>query len=470
MKPIIATDRCFLFHGNSKELDLKEIADSVVTDPPYELGFMGKKWDAGGIAYDVNLWHRVYRALKPGGHLLAFGGTRTYHRMACAIEDAGFEIRDSLHWVYGSGFPKSLNVSKAIDDSLGAERKVVGANPNHRPVSGVGYEGVYAGGNTGAAEITSAGSPEAARWEGWGTALKPAHEPIILARKPLEGTVAANVLAHGTGGLNVDGCRIGDEVRFNPKAGGNAFQMSVTGMPQDAEGRTATGRWPANFVLSHSDDCEVVGNAVQRGKAAGGSGVMGYHGADGVEERTPEGPPVEVDVYRCAEGCPVAELDAQSGKSQSRKGKPRKGKNGDGWGMESTGSEYDDLGGASRFFYCAKPSRREREFGCEGLPSKTGGEATDRVDGSDGLNSPRAGANRKGGRSNFHPTVKPIELMRWLCRLVTPPGGVVLDPFAGSGTTGIAALKEGFEFIGVELTDEYIPIVEARLRAAMEMR
>lgn len=318
-----------------------ESVDAVVTDPPYELGFMGNRWDATGIAYNVDLWRQVLRVLKPGGHLLAFGGTRTYHRMACAIEDAGFDVRDSIHWIYGTGFPKSLNLG-----------------------------------------------------DGWGTALKPAHEPIVLARKPLCGTVAENVQAHGTGALNIDGCRIdGDYFTRNRKTdGGNSVFGTGSGA---GEFLPTSGRWPANVVFSH--DCPDDG---------------------------------------CVDGCPVAELDRQSGvlKSGSRRPGVRKGlgyystsKGGDG-GPAIEGSQ----GGASRFFYVAKASRKERD---------------------------------RGGARNVHPTVKPLALMRYLVRLVTPPGGVVLDPFLGSGTTGIAALEEGFDFVGIEREPEYAQIAASRIGA-----
>ena len=464
-------------------------ADAVVTDPPYELGFMGKKWDGTGIAYDAEFWRAVYRALKPGGHLLAFGGTRTYHRMACAIEDAGFEIRDSLHWVYGSGFPKSLNVSKAIDESLGAERPVVGQQMSqlpggntfaqdewskaHRGTNGQtcvylkagqpcqGHDSGESQGKTFHAALTSAGSPEAARWEGWGTALKPAHEPIILARKPLAGTVAANVLAHGTGGLNVDGCRLDPRGTEQKQGDYKGSEVQVVGARQGGKVYGADlGRWPANFVLSHSEGCVATGEFTRAPRATN------------LPKDLADSLPADVqEVYRCAPGCPVAELDRQSGTSkESDRPLKRKGaRQMEGWGLaaESEGVRHPGEGGASRFFYCAKPSTRERDYGCEHLPARTGGEATGRQDDSAGVRNPRAGAGRGGGRRNYHPTVKPLALMRWLCRLVTPPGGVVLDPFTGSGTTGIAALLEGYRFVGVEMTEEYLPITEARLRAAL---
>lgn len=367
------SDHCALLLGNSLEL-LKtlpdESIDSVVTDPPYELGFMGKKWDASGIANSVDLWREVLRVLKPGGHLLAFGATRTYHRMACAIEDAGFEVRDSLHWMYGTGFPKSLNVG-----------------------------------------------------EGRGTALKPAHEPIILARKPLIGTVAVNALTHGTGALNIDGCRIGTEARpvmVRPSTVVAATSMSGSSTGATSSGELTTeGRWPANVLLDEW--------------AAG-------------------------------------DLDVQSGFSTSpgKTGRGAGGKNGRYLPIAAQGevSCPSDSGGASRFFYVSKASRRERDLGCEHLPAKTGGEATDREDGSAGVENPRAGAGRTGGARNTHCTVKPIRLMRYLVRLVTPPGGIVLDPFNGSGTTGCAAALERFDYLGMDLSEEYLEISKCRILAA----
>jgi site-specific DNA-methyltransferase (adenine-specific) len=349
------------------------LIDAIVTDPPYELGFMGKAWDASGVAYSVGLWAEVLRVLKPGGHLLAFGGTRTYHRMTVAIEDAGFEVRDSIHWVYGSGFPKSLDVSKAIDKAAGAEREVIGDkawnNSAANFVPGEDHSQRIQ------LPITAPATDAARQWDGWGTALKPAHEPIVVARKPLAGTVAANVLEYGTGALNIDGCRVAapDGVpQFEQKG-----QQSVGVHGDGLHGSLSlgvrdysTGRWPANFVLTHAADC----------------------GDD------------------CAPGCPVAALDEQSGDGASR---------------FFTVTEWDD----APFRYVAKPSRAERNAG------------TDR---------------------NIHPTVKPLDLMRWLVRLVTPPGGVVLDLFAGSGTTLASAILEGFDCVGVEMTDDYLPLIEGR--------
>jgi site-specific DNA-methyltransferase (adenine-specific) len=371
--------------------------DSIVTDPPYGLSFMGKRWD-----YDVpsvEVWAECLRVLKPGGHLLAFAGTRTQHRMAVRIEDAGFEIRDLIAWVYGSGFPKSLDVSKAIDKAAGVERDRVpgpksgGMASLNKGNAAHGYRDAayYDDGNM---MLSPDPATDAARqWAGWGTALKPALEPITVARKPLIGTVAANVLAWGTGALNVDGCRVGTEKRVPASCRQGRDSGSMSGhMGADSLDNSGMnpniGRWPANLIHDGSD--EVVG-------------------------LFPE----------------------------------------------------DNSGSAARFFYCAKASKADRDEGCEALPMRTAGEMTDREEGADGLNSPRAGAGRGEGARNFHPTVKPTDLMRYLCRLVTQPGGTVLDPFMGSGSTGKGAMAEGFRFIGIERDPDYFKIAEARVASGI---
>lgn len=396
--------------------------DSIVTDPPYELGFMGKKWDSSGIAYSVELWTECLRILKPGGHLLSFGGTRTWHRVAVAIEDAGFEVRDSIAWMYGSGFPKSLDVSKAIDKSAGAEREIIGqkVTGNARTEEG------WSGGQT-LVDETAPSTPEAKQWQGWGTALKPAFEPIVVARKPLIGTVAANVLEHGTGGLNIDGSRIGTTDNLNGGAYSDNREKSTNEVfgeynrlsPTDFT--APTGRWPANVIL---------------------------------------------------DPCTAELLDEQSGVSKSvpfqGDGKKHFSRSMSGGAKAFSGSTHNDSGGASRFFYVAKASKLDRNEGLEELEATTAGAMVDREDGSAGMNSPRAGAGRTSGAKNFHPTVKPTALMRYLVKLVTPPGGTVLDPFTGSGSTGKAAILEGFEFVGIELTEDYIPIIEGRLKHAEE--
>ena len=409
--------------------------DACVTDPPYELGFMGKHWDASGIAYSVEMWREVLRVLKPGAHIVAFGGTRTYHRMAVAIEDAGFEIRDCLQWLYASGFPKSLNVSKAIDAMNGDERPVVGTR---QAIPGVAFEQSTPY-ETGRREISITSAASAA-WEGWGTALKPACEPIVLARKPLRGTVASNVLKHGTGALNIDATRISyasDDDKAaaaaaaaaaqragHQKAGQGVYEMGFLDGPGSIPGFLDSqdmGRWPAN-VLIDEDVAEMLDE--QSGELTSGANP------------TRRG----TDKFRDIFGAFAGQAECE----------PARGA---------------DFGGASRFYFVAKPSREERDYGCRGLTTKTAGECTDRREGSDGLNNPRAGAGRTGGGRNFHPTVKPVELMRWLVRLVTPINGTVLDPFLGSGTTGMACRYELRSFIGIEREAEYLEIAEKRIAA-----
>jgi site-specific DNA-methyltransferase (adenine-specific) len=354
-------------------LDAKSV-DAIVSDPPYGLSFMGKGWDHG--VPGVEFWTEAFRVAKPGAHLLAFGGTRTYHRLACAIEDAGWEIRDCVMWVYGNGFPKSHDVSKSIDKAAGVEREVLSET----------FRGDRAGTSAGIMgeavpriDVVTAPATDAARqWQGWGTALKPAWEPIIVARKPLVGTVAENVLTHGTGGINVDGCRVGTERVVSLKGLGQNANMNDDnwkGISSRPAPTVSAGRWPANLIHDGSD--EVVGLT----------------------------------------------------------------------------------GDAARFFYCAKASKADRDEGCDGLDElqthsrKPDGKSTFEL------------SDRQPSR-NHHPTVKPTDLMRYLCRLVTPPGGTVLDPFCGSGSTGKAAILEGFQFVGIEREDEYVAIAKARCSAA----
>ena len=510
MEPVIVVGGARVVFGDCRDV-LKTLADnsidSVVTDPPYELGFMGKKWDGTGIAYDVSVWEECLRVLKPGGHILAFGGTRTWHRLAVAIEDAGFEIRDSIAWMYGSGFPKSLDVSKAIDKGMGKNRERqleftawmrasglsqkdcaglvrdfakndetasamaqhyysdktqpaiatadifdamraglppvpenierlvaertgiewteyknrqiiakgyrVDAKTSAVPVSGATPDGHY--------DITAAHTSEAKQWEGWGTALKPTHEPIVVGRKPFAkgSTVAANVLLHGVGGLNIDASRIGTDDTRSKTSTSAMGRNSGWSAHQSREviAGSACGRWPANVIL---------------------------------------------DEYS------AGLLDEQSGVSVSKAG----GMSGThpgpmDWGKDDSGTPrggHTDSGGASRFFYCAKASKRDRNEGLDGLePERHADWVAD--DGVGGEN-PRNRTNT--AKQNFHPTVKPTTLMRYLIKLVTPPGGTVLDPFTGSGSTGKAALLDGFGFVGVELTEEYLPIIEGRLTWAQE--
>jgi len=457
--------------------------DSVVCDPPYELGFMGRKWDASGVAYDVERWREVLRVLKPGGHLLAFGGTRTYHRMTCAIEDAGFEIRDSIHWVYGSGFPKSLDVSKAIDSAAGAERKVVGLGAadceylrRGEKCPGHGDAGNSQSGTTVHVPATAPATDAARDWQGWGTSLKPAHEPIVVARKPLDGTVAANVQKYGTGALNIDACRVATNDNLNGGAYcGDGERDTIFGLGRSSgEYEQPIGRWPSNFVLSHSAGCVRVGrkkvarNIIEANVCSGFAdvGVSGGSRSLGTVEES-------IDDWRCVDGCPVKMLGEQSGESECPATVGRGGMRGLSFGMNAQVAQgFGDTGTASRFFhqfpadpfiYEAKASRTEREAGCESLPAKDRGEITGRDTDAPGCDNPRSGKQAKGEIRNTHPTVKPVLLMRWLVRLVTPPGGVVLDPYAGSGSTGCGAVPHGFRFIGCELHAEHKAIADARI-------
>jgi len=494
---------------------------AIVTDPPYGLEFMGKEWDKLAVPKPGNLggfadgnkpsfervsshlpsmqaWHETWarealRVLKPGGHLLAFGGTRTHHRLMVALEDAGFEIRDCLMWLYGSGFPKSLDVSKAIDKAAGVEREKIG------PRIRLGDTRAYGDRNRGMDflirsrddndSVTTASSDHAKEWQGWGTALKPAWEPIILARKPLaEKNVAANVLAHGTGALNVDGCRIAGtwttwQIRDGkPLAPNQPAQSSVGWGNGYVAEQSPLGRWPANVVLSHSDGCELVGMKKVKGSriesasnhdfeafAGGGLGgprpARGIGDADGLES---------VEDWRCVEECAVRLLDEQSGelKSGDRTGKRSQPKTKHTYGQFAMCDEtpsVGDTGGASRFFYTAKASRSEREEGLGYMAPKLHGMSGGAVGavgrGEEYGEGQGIGLNRTRRVRNTHPTVKPVALMRWLLRLVTPPGGLVLDPFAGSGSTLVAARLESINAVGFDLSAEYVAIAEARLAA-----
>jgi DNA modification methylase len=424
-----------VFHGDCRDV-LRSLpdnsVDSVVTDPPYELGFMGKSWDSSGIAYDVTVWQECLRVLKPGGHLVAFGGSRTYHRLGVAIEDAGFEIRDTIAWISSKTFPKSLNVSKAIDKKLGVDRKVVGSS---RGVGVAAEDNLHGGINRGAVgvkqvavdiPVTEAGSDEARQWEGWGTGLKQVVEPVVLARKPLIGTVAENTLAWGVGGLNIDASRISATDSFG--GGAKATSGFVNGYENDGwVPGSEKGRWPANVILD-----EVTADLLDE--------KSGHLHGSGNKVDTGNGTDVgyEASAYEVS----------YRGRASRDYGK--------------------DGGGASRFFYVAKASKRDRNEGLEQLQ--------DSKVGSFNGNAIQAPGNKIGASpdkdnlpgKNFHPTVKPTALMRYLIKLVTPEGGVVLDPFTGSGSTGKAALLDGFQFVGVELTEEYLPIIEGRLRWASE--
>lgn len=408
--PVLEHDRCALLHGDGVYIEqvlAPNSIDSMVTDPPAGIDFMGKGWDSdkGGRDNWIAWLHAVvepaFNVLKPGAHGLVWALPRTSHWTATALENAGFEIRDIVMHLFGTGFPKSLtSASAAIPD-------------------------------------------------GTGSALKPAAEHWILVRKPLEGTYGENFAKYGTGVLNIDATRIGVSgggttcPDYPEPCKGHANQTSQTGITYHNVTDEVKGRWPSHVVLSHSEHCTVYD----------------------------DGPPRPGE---CASDCPVLMLDAQSGNRPGMpKTKKRKGRTpGIVMGLEgaddaSMSPGYGDSGGASRFFYVAKGARKEKDEGLDHLPVKSGGEATGRTDGAKGLGNPRAGAGRTGGARNFHPTVKGVDLMRYLVKLVTPPGGTVLDIFAGSGTTGVAALAEGRSFIGVELTAEYLPIITGRLQHAL---
>ena len=409
-----SSDYPLILHGDCVE-EMRQLPEAsvhaVVTDPPYGINFMGKAWDApggmlgqmatgdeqrGAYAYGgshsrgyadndnaaFGAWCETWlteclRVLKPGGHLLAFGGTRTWHRLAVAVEDAGFEIRDSMAWLYGSGFPKSLDVSKAIDRAAGAL-----AHESKRFIV-AGQTGKLINPPTKGYVPPAPATDAAKQWQGWGTALKPAFEPIVVARKPLTGTVAANVLEHGTGALNVDGCRIGsdEDTRWNARGGDNG--LGGTGTFQIRERRAedmpeTSGRWPANVILD-----EHTAAIVDEQSGVSTSGAAGLKGSSGF-------------------------ADGYSGEYSV---------------------PYGDTGGASRFFYAAKAPSEERPT----------------------------------GNGTAHPTVKPLDLMRWLVRLVTPPGGIVLEPFAGSGTTVEACIKEDVRCIAIEREADYLPLIDERI-------
>ena len=414
--------------------------DAIVTDPPYGLRFMGKDWDHG--VPGVQFWQAALRVAKPGAHMLAFGGTRTFHRLAVAIEDAGWEIRDVVMWVHSQGFPKSLDVSKAIDKAAGAERKVVGRKNPHldggkrtRYTAGTGVDyGNYASVamQDGMIPVTAPATDDAAQWDGWGTALKPAWEPIIVARKPLDGTVAANVLEWGTGAINIDGCRVGtaedlnptdydDSRRTAPKFSGK-YNNGKDGQYRARTGAVPPGRWPANLI--HDGSAEVLA----------GFPVTTQNGY--------RKNPSRVDL-----------TDAVVHYS----GDAIRGERG-----------HNDTGSAARFFYCAKASKADRDEGCEGLEEQDGSVGDRRPSGNMTQRLKVDMVVKDTLRRNHHPCVKPTALMRYLVRLVTPPGGVVLDPFMGSGSTGKATALEGFGFIGIDTDPEYVEIARRRI-AAVEL-
>jgi site-specific DNA-methyltransferase (adenine-specific) len=397
--------------------------DSVVCDPPYGLSFMGKRWD-----YDVPsvaIWRECLRVLKPGGYLLAFAGSRTQHRMAVNIEDAGFEIRDMIAWVYGSGFPKSHNVSCSIDKMSGhGNRGRAIPTASSYQSSDVEQENKLTSNPVGPYEPKT---DEAKKWAGYGSALKPSIEPITVARKPLDGTIAENVLKWGTGAMNIDGCRVPmdqddfdklskgvDAIRDRGGSMENSWKNSSD--LSGANPASPLGRWPANFI--HDGSQEVL------------------------------------DLFPETKGGAWVNTD----------GARHFNNNGKKTGYIASGRSDASTGSAARFFYCSKSNKRDRNEGCESIEPRKYSH-----DGRDARNE-TAYQRNDSMANNFHPTVKPTDLMRYLCRLVTQPGGVVLDPFMGSGTTGKAAMLEGFRFIGCEMDEEYYKIAEARVVHAYKQK
>jgi DNA modification methylase len=490
---VLAGDRQWhLEQGDCREL-LRLLPDNcidaVVVDLPYEIGFMGQSWDRTGIAFDVEMWKQVLRVLKPGAHILSFGGTRTYHRMACAIEDAGAWFRDQIDWIYGSGMPKSQNISKAIDRKAGAQRRVVGTRTLTGNAAQTTKEkgGTYGSGTDArgvpakTVDVTESATDEAKHWDGFGTNLKPGHEPIAMAMKPLDGTFEHNVRKWGTGAINVDACRVSSTgPRPLLEHTGRSGQIFGSGLDGSrAIGTTDAGRWPANLLLSHAEGCERVGS--RKVKAAPpwndnrppslftGAQTSPVHHTDGDGFET-------VDDYRCAEGCPVGMLDGQSGDRRSAYPHNAAGAAASaGRSFESSGyggniglisgASYSDVGSAARyfatfpwepFFYEPKASRVERERGLEWMDEETVGDGRKKA-----IDNPYQ--RGKTARRNTHTTVKPVGVVRYCTRLICRPGGLVLDFTCGSGTGGIAALAEGCRWLGFELKPKHVAIARARI-------
>lgn len=450
MKLYAENEHYKLYHGNM--LDMLEVIepcsiDSIVTDPPYELNFMNKGWDNSGVAFQKDTWRKCYEVLKPGGYLLAFGGSRTFHRIACAIEDAGFEIRDTIMYLYGSGFPKSMNIGLMIDKKNGVDNTTGNIKTDGKATNS--GSGCYNNCNNG---VDSSMKREYAEriaqneWKGWGTALKPSYEPVIVARKPCEGSCIDNVLKYGVGGINIDECRVPLEENFEFKTTNRQARPDDTVFSSENSGFDATknnvasasplGRFPANTILTYdeTDYDEVCGGMPDTES----SGSLPNNEKSSCEYN---------GIYNFG-----------SAKTPY---------------FHKSGVHFDDEGSVARYFYCAKASKRDRDEGCcelnDGLLRRMRPDKDD--------NNP-TGLNKEGRfapviRKNTHPTVKPTDLMQYLVRLVSPKGATILDPFNGSGSTGKAVMYENkdrnadYKYIGIELTEEYLPISKARIEYAI---
>ena len=409
-----------LYHGSM--LDMLEViepnsVDAIITDPPYELNFMNKGWDNSGIAFNKEAWKKCYEVLKPGGHLLAFGGSRTFHRIAVAIEDAGFEIRDIIMWLYGSAMPKGINIGLAIDKRNGVDNRTGNIRTDRKATIGNIYE--WANGRPDTKEYEERKAQN--EWIGYNSQLKPAYEPIIVARKPVEESIVDNVIKYGVGGLNIDECRVGTEnvsIHNAPKgtfAGGEYGRCSDTSSYRDS-----VGRFPANVILTYDEtDYEEVCGGMPYTKGNGG------------------------------------EPNYEKSNSENRVYVHGKNKN---W--HKSGVHFDDEGSAARYFYCAKATKFDRDEGLDSFEEQK----------SIRINAPREKEEDKfSPKKNTHVAVKPTSLMRYLVRLVSPKGATILDCFNGSGSTGKAVMlenkefKKDYKYIGIELTDEYLPISKARI-------
>lgn len=462
-----------IIHKDSLEWLKEQEADSIdhiITDPPYLIDFMNKGWDSeDNVAGSKEYWEQALRVCKAGSYALVFGHSRTHHRVMVAMEDAGWEIRDTIMWLYGEGFPKSHNIGKSVQKKLG-NVKVIGKKKGAGTTGATYISGKeeYKDGNKGVykkeyndIEITN-------EWKGWGSCLKPAYEPIILARKPFDGSLSDNIILNGLGGLNIDACRVRAEDKAKFPVGEYTTDTSVGKIrpTNRTEDTNPEGRFPANVILSHNPECKLVGETTETiiGGNKGKSGFAeGYTSGDFTKKESP------IDIYECEDDCPIKLLDTQAPKTgNGHKPKAKITGYGKRYGGTETydgaGERVDGLGGASRFFYCAKVKSKERDLGCEELEDKpsqlnSGGLgrkiSVDKRIEKHGTNTPTA--------KNTHPTIKPIKLMEYLVKLVSKEGQTILDPFAGSGSTGLACKNLKRNYILVEREDEYIPIIRARV-------